>query len=217
MLIYLPVNDPDLVTCARDANGYRQHVLRVAEPYGIFVHGTDSGDLSGVTRNQTLYVLVHGRSSTSNQVGGITGTKKGWFGKTKQVVEFLNAVELAQRMVIDGLTRDLGDLRLMACWAGKAQKKKETPFAGQLCSALKEKGFWRIIVTGFTGAVLQSMSTRNLLIQTRGTGVKPGEAVTVDEGGNVPGVYNTQDRGQSLYDLMTAKQLNQVDTKTVWY
>lgn len=218
MLVYLPVNDAELVTYANNVTYFRQQRRRPGEREMVAVHGRDSARLTaGLGRADTLYLLVHGRESTSNQVGGVVGKTTGWFGKVKDQVEYLTAPQLADRMIADGVPSHLGDLRMMVCWAGKAQKKNEIPFAGQLCSALKGRGFNRIIVTGFIGAMLMDATAKNLIIQTDDGPAKPSMAGRADRGEMLEGFVNTKDQGQSLFDMMKDGSLNDVFSRTVWY
>ena len=218
MHIYLPVNDAQLVKDADDIAYWRHQRGQGRGRQVLAVHGTDSARLAAdMSREETLYLLVHGRGSTSNQVGGVVGKTTGWFGKEKDQVEYLTAPQLADRMVEDGIPQHLGDLRLMVCWAGKSQKKNEVPFAGQLCSALKGKGFKRIIVTGYIGAMLMAPSTKNLIIQTADGPAKPSMALRADGREILDGFVNTNDQGQSLFDMMKDGSLNDVFSRTVWY
>jgi len=218
MHIYLPVNDAQLVKDADDIAYWRHQRGQGRGRQVLAVHGTDSARLAAdMSREETLYLLVHGRGSTSNQVGGVVGKTTGWFGKEKDQVEYLTAPQLADRMVEDGIPQHLGDLRLMVCWAGKSQKKNEVPFAGQLCSALKGKGFNRLIVTGFIGAVLVAPTVRNLIIQTSKGVAKPEMAARVEQGQSVPGFVNSKDHGQSLLDMMMDGDLGDRSSRTVWY
>jgi hypothetical protein len=151
MKIYVPFNDKELVVGAE--------LAAEASRGQSFVHGVST--LNSITARDTLYVIGHGRYSRGDQ---ICGTVRGRISGTRTIT--MTANELASQLLADGLTKTLGDLRLMMCWSGYSgpsikfaghdltRDAQKPPFAAQLCSVLKAKGFTRIIVTGYTGEVV---------------------------------------------------------------
>lgn len=146
-----------------------QGCQRLAKTYGysIFTHGKElerkfigtrpkRAALKGVDR---LYVVGHG--GLSEQHHG-----KIWF---KDPLRGLTAGALAKQLVADGVPRNLGDLRLMMCHSGEEGNTgaegsfQKAPFAGQLCGALKDLGFHRIMVTGYIGTV--AISTARSVVE----------------------------------------------------
>jgi hypothetical protein len=94
------------------------------------------------------------------------------------------------------------------------------PFAGQLCSALKGRGYSRIMVTGFNGAVAMQ-PTRNVVIE-------PGDvdgnqnaimAALADRGQTerVGGLRSTRDSGQSMADIVRTRDPITLDFRSTWY
>jgi len=109
--------------------------------------------LSEVADGDKLWVILHGRRSTANQVGA----------KVDEDYVFMTAAELTDRMHADGLDPLVRvDIKLYVCWAGKSRKKKlwgflpigkEAPFGGQLYAALVKRGHQNKRVAGYRGAV----------------------------------------------------------------
>jgi hypothetical protein len=212
MKVYVPFNDEALIYAAENM----AESLKVKKD-AVMIHGQGRTPLAEVTSNDTLYMIGHGRYSRGDQicgeVAGCTGTK--W--------EYLTATELASRLASDGLTKAIGDVRLIMCWGGYsgdsmqfdghelARKPEDAPFAGQLCAAMKQRNFTRIIVTGFTGKVL--------FPKLGMAKVKTGTIWMTDKDGNVA---KTDDNGDnSLLDLLLAAQggtgtLSNVH-RTVWH
>lgn len=208
MKIYVPFKDADLTLGAG----------RIVKTYGgeVIIHGQTAGGLKSITAQDTLYVLGHGRYSRGDQ---ICGEVPGYFSGTRSVQ--LTAVELAKQFISDGLTKSLGDLRLMMCWGGYSggtiefgkhtltREQEKPPFAGQLCGAMKARAFSRIIVTGYTGMVLFP----------KAKGAVPNGVWLTDRKDDL---IITNDTGsQSLMDLMravvgTKGTLNDAN-RTVWY
>lgn len=209
MKIYVPFKDKELMIAA----------ARAAHKLGgtSFVHGETSKCLSTITDKDTLYVLGHGRYSRGDQ---ICGEVPGYFSGTRSVR--LTAVDLAKQLVSDGLTKKLGDLRLMMCWGGYSgattewgkhtltRDPEKPPFAGQLCSAMKAVNFSRIIVTGYTGTVL--------FAPEKSPNVPTGIWLR-NQAGNL--VYTDDKGSQSLLDFFKTvegktRSLNDAN-RTVWY
>jgi len=208
MKIYVPFKDKELIIGA----------ARVVDRHGgeLLVHGQTSRCLSTITAKDTLYVLGHGRYSRGDQ---ICGEVPGYLSGTRSVK--LTAGELAKQLVSDGLTTSLGDLRLMMCWGGYGggtiqfdkhtltRNEAKPPFAGQLCSAMKARGYTRIIVTGYSGMVLFPNAK----------GAVPEGIWLTNKSGNL---VITDDKGsQSLWELMK-KATGKTGTldnanRTVWY
>ncbi|ALN74599.1 hypothetical protein [Aureimonas sp. AU20] len=150
--IYVPFEDKELKHGAEHFGGVGTVFLSHQKP-----------DLGTIAQDDILYILAHG-SYKSGSV--IAGTVKGLFG---QKTARKTAAELASELVKHKLSKSFKDLRLLVCWGGyvgastawndgKAthnlnRKASDAPFAGQLCSALKAKGFNRLTVTGYTGSV----------------------------------------------------------------
>ncbi|MES2070096.1 MAG: hypothetical protein V4488_07095 [Pseudomonadota bacterium] len=126
------------------------------------------------------------------------------------------------RLITDGLLRDIGDIRLLVCWSGLG-RRGEVPFAGQLSAAMKNRGFHRVIITGYTGAIEMLASASNLIISSgfnpHGPAVNAMQGATVDGGGAVPGVANVGDETRSLTQLVMARgsAAGLGPNKTVWY
>lgn len=150
--IYLPIDDPELQYGA-------ERFVGAAE---IYTHGKGV-DLSGLDERHILYIFAHGRNSSG---GSICGSVKGLFGE--KIVR-KTAAEVASELVKAKLPKSIRDIRALVCWGGYVggsreweaggQKRllsrnaAEAPFAGQLCSALKGKGYKMLTVTGYTGSV----------------------------------------------------------------
>lgn len=205
VLIYLPIMAEDLFDFATNWNNSRAALGFKDAASGVFVHGRGAKPLSGIGRNDTLFLLCHGSEKSPSRIGAQVGTRKTLFGR-KPVYEVISATECADRMVADGLTRELGDLRLLVCWAGMGRKREKAPFAGQLCAALKDRGFYRIIVTGYTGAVQMTPYARNVLISpglTRRTH-NTNQAAWVDQnpaGFQKAGLANTGNPNTTLEEM----------------
>ena len=216
MLIYLPIADPDLIQYAGELNAFRRG-QGMHDEGAVFVHGSDRV-LGRVGPNDVLYVLAHGRETTNDSVAGLV---RGWFGRTTQ--KNITAAALARQMQDDGLTTRFADLRLLVCWAGLFRVRggaNQVPFAGQLCSALKGRGYSRIMVTGFNGAVIMQ-PTRNVVIE-------PGEvegnqspmmAALADRGQTrgVGGLRSTRDTGQSMAEIVGTRDPITLEYRSTWY
>jgi hypothetical protein len=152
MKIYVPFNAQDLVVGAK--------LLSEKAGGSYCVHSYLGKPLATLTQNDTLYIIAHGRRSRGDQICGET---------RKNSYSYLSAAQLAKQLRKDGLPKNVGDVRLMVCWSGYVggatpwkegaathtlqRTAGEAPFAGQLCAALKNSGYNRMIVTGFTGEV----------------------------------------------------------------
>ena len=208
MKVYVPFQDPGLVIGAS----------RIVKTYGgeAFVHGKTANCLSTITGKDTLYVLGHGSYSRGDQ---ICGEVPGYVYGTR--VATLTPVELAAQFIADGLTKNLGDLRLMMCWGGYGggtiqfgthtltREQEKPPFAGQLCGAMKARSYNRIIVTGYSGMVLFP-AAKGVVPQGVWLSDKNDKMVITDDKGS-----------QSLMDLMKTVvgkngTLNDAN-RTVWY
>ncbi|MBB3999872.1 hypothetical protein [Aureimonas pseudogalii] len=147
--IYLPFDDEELKHGA-------DHYSQVAK---VFLHGTKV-DLSSIGSGDILYIFAHGRYGGGSQ---IVGTVKGFFGGNKTA--YKTASEVASELAGYKLPKNFKDLRALVCWGGYVGGNTEwgkhtlrrvegqAPFAGQLCSALKGKGYTNLNVTGYTGTV----------------------------------------------------------------
>jgi hypothetical protein len=135
----------------------------------------------------------------------------------------MSAATLAAQMKAEGLTTRFSDLRLLVCWAGLFRErggKNQVPFAGQLCSALKNLGYTRIMVTGFNGSVVMQPS-RNVVIE-------PGDvegnqnslqAALADQGrtSGTGGLVSTRDTGQSMAAIIAARDPRTLEHRSTWY
>lgn len=217
MFIYLPFADTDLITYAGKLNATRRAIFDMHDQGAIIVHG--SGRVLGtIGADDILYVLAHGRESTNNE---IAGEVRGLFGRKTQ--KNMSAATLAGHLQDDGLTTRLADLRLLVCWAGLFRErggKNQVPFAGQLCGALKSRGYSRIMVTGFNGAVVMQ-PTRNVVIE-------PGEiegkqnsfmAAIADQGltQGSGGLRSSRDTGQSMADIIQTRDPLTLAYRSTWY
>jgi hypothetical protein len=64
--------------------------------------------------------------------------------------------ELAELLVCEDLTKNIRTIKLMSCWSGTGgseQGRATSPTALQLKRALVKRGFWRVKVYGYRGAV----------------------------------------------------------------
>ncbi len=136
--------------------------------------------------------------------------------------KFLTAKELATQLDKDGLTKRCGDLRLLVCWSGLSRNngKRKVPFAGQLCGAMRDQGFSRIIVTGYNGAVVMHQ-TRNVILEP-GLEESPSFAYmaqAADKGERISAgkLKRSGDYGQSLFDIVMAREPKAFPLKLVWY
>lgn len=159
---YVPFNDPDLIT---GANNYIEATPRpAAAGPKVRIRGTDSANLNDLGAADTLHILAHGRESRGDQVAGMVD---GYLWGKRMAT--MTAPELAAALRADGLALSVGDVRLMVCWGGYVGGNQDwngegtlkrnagkAPFAGQLCSALKSLGYYRMVVTGYRGSVLFS-------------------------------------------------------------
>jgi hypothetical protein len=155
---YVPFDDPTLVGPARHSAG---------DNNPVFVHGKDRIVVRPDHAQTTaLFVVAHGGVNSGSLVGG---TVDG-------ALRTMTAVQLADQISMDDLPLGWGDVRLIVCWGGyvggpvadyavaglgTSTLKRETdkaPFAGQLCSALRCEGYFRMIVTGYRGAVSSNKS-----------------------------------------------------------
>jgi hypothetical protein len=208
MTIYVPFSDTELVDGATAMAD-----LKKAEGGRCIVHGSWwQSPLSSVKKEQTLYVLAHGRYRAGDVIGGtLPNGKNIW----------LTAAELAKQLISDGLTKSFGDLRLLVCWGGYMgadvaygthtvqRNATHAPFAGQLCGALKAKGFSRIIVTGYVGCVM---------FPKKGSKIVPRGVWTTDQNDKMTETNDTG--GTPLIELLN--QMNGTKTlsnahRTVWY
>jgi hypothetical protein len=163
-------------------------------------------------------VLAHGRESTNNEIAGMV---RGWFGRSTQ--KNMTAASLAKQMQDGGLPRRFADMRLLVCWAGLFRTRDGTnqvPLAGQLCSALKSKGYSRIMVTGFNGAVTMQPS-RNVVIEPGDVegNQSPLMAALADQGQTkgVGGLRSTRDSGQSMADIIRTRDPITLEHRSTWY
>ncbi len=218
MLIYLPIDATDL----------REHAIRWNDtmkygtgsgPFAVMIHGAENAPLAQVKADDVLFILCHGRSSTPNQIGAIVSETKGAFGRKKRVYEFIDAVQLVQRLHDDGLTGDIKDIRLIVCWSGLAMKN-QVCFAGQVSSAAKANYFKNVIVTGYTAAVQMTPSTQNFILGGgRGSHatISPEQLSNLIHKGPVKGFTNIGDENQSLFELLKANDHKSMGFgKTVW-
>jgi len=216
MHVYLPFDDPDLVSGAQH---YRDGVGATT----VHIHGTPSASLAEIGEKDTLFIFAHGRESTGSQIAGMV---KGRISGTRMAT--MTATDLAKALEGDKLGKKVGDIRLLVCWAGYVggktawgadgdilkRKTSDTPFAGQLCSALKKRGYFRMIVTGYRGTV--SYSGRSYLSQAMITG-SDGEYMGPHEQFTRP--FND---GGSAHVKMVGDQAHtrlsmDTDSRTVWY
>ncbi|MES2070101.1 MAG: hypothetical protein V4488_07125 [Pseudomonadota bacterium] len=73
------------------------------------------------------------------------------------------------------------------------------PFAGQLSAAMKNRGFHRVVVTGYTGAIEMLASASNLTISS---GFNPhGPTVNAVQGATVDGKVNFPPHSHSQVKL----------------
>jgi hypothetical protein len=173
---YVPFEDSELINGARNfrADGGNRTVI----------HGVDRAGLATLGRDDILYVIAHGRyGSGSEIVGEVKGRV---YGKRRAT---MTASQLADALVEDGLPKNFGDLRLIVCWGGymggdKAwgshtlkRKEGDAPFAGQLCGALKGRGYQRIIVTGYRGTVSFSPREGGPTVSSLMTNLKPSRLI----------------------------------------
>jgi len=140
----------------------------------ICIHGTPSASLARVGLKDTLYVMAHGRESTSTQIAGFV---RGRLSGTRMAT--MTAAELARALEGDNLSKRVGDLRLLVCFGGYVggeipfgrdgdilkRKEGEAPFAGQLCSALKGRGYSRMVVTGYRGVYAYGEASPNVVVR----------------------------------------------------
>jgi hypothetical protein len=163
VIIYVPFEDEDLIAGA----GHFALPTPAGKPkmpkLSVVLRGAGPAALSKLAGSDILYVIAHGRYGKGSEIVGIV--KGRIFGTRKAT---MTAAALANALVDDGLSSAFGDVRLIVCWGGYVggnvttgghelrRKNTEAPFAGQLCSALKGKGFKRIQVTGYNGAVSYS-------------------------------------------------------------
>jgi len=218
MLIYLPIDAGDLRKHAEDWN-YGLKFSGKKGPFATMIHGDGQSPLGQVKADEILFVLCHGRSSTPNQIGAIVGETKGRFGRKNKVYEFINAVQLVQRMHDDGLTGDIKDIRLIVCWSGLAMKN-QVCFAGQVSSAAKKTYFKQVIVTGYTAAVQMAPSTEKFILGGgRGSHqtLLPAQLSNILGGQTEKGFSNIGNENRSLLQLLEDDNWQQTSVgKTVW-
>jgi hypothetical protein len=162
---YLPIKADDLLKHAKAVVDYRK-LKNDKDRSRIFVTG-QKPSLYEVPIKAPLYVLIHGRFSTANQVGAEV-TERSFFGGTSTRLKYLSAAELAGIIERDGLRKAHEDLRLLVCWGAYGRQngnKFEQPFAAQLGSALKHRGYNRMRVMGFKGSVCMVASDK-IIIET---------------------------------------------------
>jgi hypothetical protein len=171
LYLYVPFNDPELITGANNYIGENEVNPRpAAAGPKVRIHGTNGASLNDLGSKDTLHILAHGRESRGNQIAGMVD---GYLWGKRMVT--MTAQELAAALRADGLALSAGDVRLMVCWGGYVGGSKvwgddgtlkrtatEAPFAGQLCSALKALGYYRMVVTGYRGSVLFSTNHTKL-------------------------------------------------------
>lgn len=214
--IYVPFNDDDLVKGARHFSPSGDGGTNVC------IHGTPSASLAGVGGKDTLFVLAHGRESTGTQIAGIV---KGRLWGTRMAT--MTAAELAKALQGDKLSKSVGDIRLLVCWGGYVggetpwgndgdilqRKQGEAPFAGQLCSALKARGYSRMIVTGYRGTVLYSTKFNLTDVMVKGSDdelIGQNESFTRPFNDPVAHVKMVGDQVRSWISMDS-------DSRTVWY
>ncbi len=216
MLLYLPLADAELTAYAGQLNAHRA-TLGLGERNAVIAHGAGR-PLAGVGAGEILYVVAHGRETTNNEIAGVV---RGFFGGRTQ--KNMTAAALARQMQADGLAPRFADLRLLVCWAGMARVRggsTQVPFAGQLCGALKGRGYGRVMVTGFNGSVAMQ-PTRNVVIE-------PGEADTPTpaymamyaDQGQLPWagpLRSTGDHGQSMAEIVAARDPLTLASRSTWY
>jgi hypothetical protein len=100
----------------------------------------------------TLYIMAHCNSGKDriNNINMFTAERK-----------MLSAVDLVRRLADDGLPEDIKHLKLYACNGG-SPKGYELPFAFGLAFALKDAGFYQVIVTGYVSP-LKAIAIRTAL------------------------------------------------------
>ncbi len=219
MLIYLPMTDSKLTAFAGELNEHRQKWVKVPdERYETLVHGATKKVLAGVGEDNILYVLAHGRETTNNEIAAEVSN---FFGNIVQ--KNMTASSLAKQMKSDGLVPRFADLRLLVCWAGMSRYRggnEQVPFAGQLCGALKEKGYSRIMVTGFKGAVAM-VPTRSIIIEPGDNDKKipTMRALAADSGDTklAGPMRNTGDFGQSMAQIMSQRDPMTLERRSTWY
>ena len=160
LCFYVTFDDPDLIDAATRSAGnnpvlvHGRHNLRLEQHY---------------MRTGTLSIVAHGGFNSGSLIGGMVDGAR----------LTLTAAELAEQISTDDLPRGWGDIRLIVCWGGYVggtvenwtvaglgtatlkREAGEAPFAGQLCSALKAEGYYRMIVTGYRGAVTSATNVVN--------------------------------------------------------
>lgn len=156
---YVPFDAPDLVALATGAAGDNP----------VFVHGRHQIRVRpDHVQSGALFIVAHGGFNSGSVIGGVVDGNR----------RTLTAIELAEQINMDDLPHSWGDIRLLVCWGGYTggsvddwtvagvgtakltRDAREGPFAGQLCSALKREGYYRMIVTGYRGA---TSFTRNVV------------------------------------------------------
>ncbi len=215
MHVYLPFNDEDLIAGA-------QHYSDGVGETEIHIHGTKSASLADVGEKGTLFILAHGRESTGSQIAGIV---KGRVYGTRMAT--MTATDLAKALEGDKLSKKVGDLRLLVCWGGYVggetlwgkdqdllkRKASDVPFAGQLCSALKKRGYFRMIVTGYRGTVLYGKKFTLQEVWVKGSDEElmgQNEKFTRPFNDPTAHVKMTGDKVQSWLSMDS-------DSRTVWY
>lgn len=108
------------------------------------------GRLAGLTANDKLYILGHGRLEGSDFIGGTVKHKRPW--KSDTILK-LTPAQLADNLHKEGLTRDFIHLRVFSC--GSANRHPDfnnnMPFAAALKAAMQALGYNNLRVTGYTG------------------------------------------------------------------
>lgn len=216
--LYVPFDAPDLIESATNSAGGTPVCVHGKSKLGIAPEHEKTG---------ILHVVAHGGFKSGSLIGGTVG---GTFAT-------LTAIQLAEALFDDGLPRGWDDLRLLVCWGGYVggsvtswtvagvgtatlnRDAGEAPFAGQLCSALKGRGFYRMIVTGYRGAI----SFRHWVYSDGPGGASDrdrGEPLTLDfqamsNAQNREVVVRTKDGG---VEKVTRSFLTQDNaSRTVWY
>jgi hypothetical protein len=173
----------------------------------------------------TLFVLAHGLKSTASEIAGRIGLFKR--------MATMTAPRLAAALEKDGLTKRFGDVRLLVCWGGYVggetswgknklkRKAAAAPFAGQLCSALKGRGYYRMILTGYIGSVgyvkpgLQQ--TRFNIVVMDASGHTKGQVEALNRSFDDQRVHR-REKPVEAYDQLKRTYIKlDTDNRTVWY
>jgi len=180
--IYLPVPTQEMLGFAKDwqvgqrAQGFVPYEILKNYEAGWrkgFVRGIGRGVLRGLSAQDKLFVLCHGRAGGSGEIGAERGAKRAksagdhWVGG---VMKSYTPAGLALAMKKEELLKSFIDLRMFVCGSAVVPTGQAQSFAERYALEMGALGYKHLWVTGYLGSVRTNYAPRAL---GRGDGVTP--------------------------------------------